>query len=130
MAKASGSAAAYQKFDRGMMFWFSHEHVIYILYDARNRPRWQQFSDEYDANQPDQDPSLVPPEGRIQPKRGFGFVWRSRAAVRDRIGWGVLAESGYLGAVQIDSVGNRYIQGPAGEVYQLMNDQSDWKQVK
>ena len=45
--------------------------------------------------------SIIAPDGRVAPVRGFGLVWRGEANgaesvwIRDKIGWGLYPESGF-----------------------------------
>jgi hypothetical protein len=84
---------------------------------------------------PEDDPSLVPPEGLYQPVRGFGVAWRDEQAtpgfrVRDRLGWAIDQEFGVSGAAfQCDSAPKYvtcYLSGPGGAVYVLKPERSGW----
>ena len=46
------------------------------------------------------DPAIVPPDGRFQPIRGFGKLWRERPDVRDRLGWALGVELGFDAKLQ------------------------------
>jgi hypothetical protein len=120
-------AAAFQKFERGAMIWFGPDKVIFTIYDQGKKPNWNHFPDEYADGMQDLDPSLVAPEGMAQPIRGFGLIWRTKPGLRDRVGWATGQETSYTAAYQVDTLGNRYLQGPTGEVYQLKADQSGWQ---
>jgi hypothetical protein len=112
-----------------MMIWFGPDRTIFAIYQTTNKPRWQQFADTWTPGAPESDPSLVPPEGMLQPVRGFGIVWRSNARVRQRLGWATSAEIAFQGAFQLDTLGNRFIRGARNEVYQLTSDLADWRVV-
>ena len=43
------------------------------------------------------DPTITPPSGYYQPRRGFGKIWREQAGARDKLGWATANERG-LGA--------------------------------
>jgi hypothetical protein len=118
--------AAFQGFELGFMIWYGPEKIIYTVYTSSGRRAWNQFPDQWNATMPENDPSLVPPEGKLQPVRGFGLLWRNTQGVRERLGWAVGNEVGYVANVQLDSNGNRYIQLPTGGVYMLKGDKSDW----
>ncbi len=82
--------AASQDFERGIMVWREDERLIYVLYDGDG---WEAYYDEWREGMPEQDPAYgPPPEGLIQPKRGFGLVWQEHPSVRDRVGWGLNEE--------------------------------------
>jgi photosystem II stability/assembly factor-like uncharacterized protein len=67
---------AEQPFERGRMIWDAKTAQIYVLLETGT---WQAFDDTFkDGVDPSSDPALVPPQGRIQPVRGFGKVWRQQ----------------------------------------------------
>lgn len=77
--------AASQDFQYGYMLWREDEQLVYVLYDAGG---WESYPDLWQEGMLEQDPSFgPPPEGLIQPKRGFGLVWQEYPAARDRLGW-------------------------------------------
>jgi hypothetical protein len=82
-----------EDFEHGFMFWFSGKNgpTIWVLFrDAQggNSGEWQAFTDTWQEGQPETDPSIVPPDAaHIQPKRGFGKLWRTEPGLRDALGW-------------------------------------------
>jgi hypothetical protein len=86
------SSAAEQSFENGRMIWLAHDDRIYAFFDDGT---YQTFEDTWVAGQPDTDPALVPPAGRVVPVRGFGKVWSGDADVRSRLGWALAAEQGF-----------------------------------
>lgn len=92
---------AIQPFTNGTMVWASgsDEEPAYI-YVLVNDGTWQRFEDlwqEGDAEIAD----LTPPAGQIEPKRGFGLVWREHlGGVNATIGWGLEEEAGREIAIQ------------------------------
>ncbi|HLY27330.1 MAG TPA: hypothetical protein VKQ72_13375 [Aggregatilineales bacterium] len=123
-AKQTGSAS-YQPFEHGFMIYFEPGNVIFAAFDS-GRLRWGQYTNTWQNGMPDSDPTIAAPQGMFQPVRGFGLVWRGQVGVRDRLGWATAAEASYQGALQIDTDGNRYVQGPSGEVYALSADFKRW----
>jgi hypothetical protein len=98
--EAISTWAAEQVFERGRMLWFQEVrfgniiegNLLFVLYDDG---QWQWLVDTWTPDQPESDPTIVPPEGRFQPVRGFGKAWRDHPQVRERIGWGLAPEQGY-----------------------------------
>jgi hypothetical protein len=86
------SSAAEQVFENGRMFWTQHDQRIYVLL---NDGTYRTYDDTWTAAEPDRDPALVPPEGRYQPLRGFGKVWRTQPDVRAQLGWATAVEQGF-----------------------------------
>lgn len=111
---AGFSWAAEQPFENGRMIWLQEilgestasgtpeGPYVYVLYEDDQLPQWQRFNDTWTSEQPETDPAIVPPEGLRQPIRGFGKLWRTNAAVRERLGWALEPERGFDGAYQID----------------------------
>ena len=76
---------AEQPFEQGRMFWDSSTRQIYVLSQADS---WQAFEDTWNDDQPATDPALTPPQGLVQPQRGFGKVWRDQLGGPEAaIGW-------------------------------------------
>lgn len=94
-APAERTFAAEQKFENGRMLWVASQGRIYVLYDDGDTPGWQSFADTWTDGEPEFDRDLVPPEGRFQPVRGFGKLWRENTAVAARLGWAIEREGGY-----------------------------------
>ncbi len=80
-----------ESFIGGYMFWRGDLRLIYALFTDGT---WQSFVDTWYDGQLEWDPTIVPPAGYYQPKRGFGKVWREQAGVRDKISWATKEERG------------------------------------
>jgi hypothetical protein len=100
-AKPTFTVGAEQLFESGRMMWLQELHlseassmqnVIFVLYGAGD---WEQFDDTWTSDQPESDPTLIPPEGLHQPVRGFGKLWRGNDGVRQRLGWGLAPEAAF-----------------------------------
>jgi len=88
------SQAAYQPFERGHMVWLEGNRNIYVLYASG---RFEIYNDLFEEGDPEIDPSITPPAGLYQPKRGFGLIWRTEPGVRDRLGWATAPEQPFQG---------------------------------
>lgn len=126
------SSGSFQQFQNGIMLWVGQQDAIYVLYDSANLPRWQVFNDTYTDDVPDTDPAFDnAPAYTWQPRRGFGLLWRSQPAARDRLGWSVIEfETPFTTQVQISSDGTIYLLEPRGGVYALTPDGSEWKRYE
>lgn len=91
------SLAAQQTFEGGTMVWHAKTKQIFAMYyDETGKPSFSIFTDTFDqAFDAESDPSLTPPDGKLQPIRGFGKVWRSYPDIRERLGWATSAETAY-----------------------------------
>ncbi len=90
-----------QRFEHGIMFWNQQEQKIYVLYITRfPPPLWEVYPDAWTVDQPEFDPTLVPPDGLYQPVRGFGLLWRTHSEIREKLGWAIAPEASYQTAIQ------------------------------
>ncbi len=89
--------AARQYFERGTMIWREDTRRIYVLSDDG---KVSEYEDTWTEGQPDSDPNIVAPANLQQPRRGFGKLWRSNAAVREQMGWALTEELGYTAQAQ------------------------------
>jgi len=93
-----GPRAGEQRFQYGAMFWREDLWKIYVVHNAGS---WAVYDDTYTDDQPETDPTLVPPPGLIQPKRGFGKVWREQlGGPNSIIGWATEIEGEIAGHFQ------------------------------
>jgi hypothetical protein len=100
---AQSSWAAEQVFEGGRMLWlqdgslvsenYKGQPLIFVLYTNGNS--WEVYTDTWTSTEPDSDPTLAPPEGLIQPIRGFGKVWRNSPKVQNQLHWALAAEQGF-----------------------------------
>jgi hypothetical protein len=92
--------AAEQPFENGRIVWleevrgetFVSQGQLLVLYADGT---YEQYQDAWTEDQPEDDPAIVPPEGLLQPIRGFGKLWRETAGVRDKLGWATAPEQGF-----------------------------------
>jgi hypothetical protein len=110
---ACSSPAVEQRFEGGRMIWLKEVPAacslsgdtegpfIYVLYSDDQYPSWQRFLDTWTPAQPADDPTIVPPEGKYQPVRGFGKLWRNDTELQGRLGWALAPEQGFDGKYQI-----------------------------
>jgi hypothetical protein len=125
------SPAAEQPFENGVMIWLAANDSILVFYADG---RWQRFEDTWSEGQPESDPTILPPEGRFQPIRGFGKVWRERPAVGEALGWAVGVELGFESTFQEQTALPErspltYLRTYNGQIYGLIErapDQGEW----
>lgn len=85
-------AAAYQPFQNGFMLWLGPSNQVLVFF---NNGTYRAYADSFAEGDMESDPTIVPPEGLLQPVRGFGLVWRRYPEVRDGLGWATASESGF-----------------------------------
>lgn len=131
---ATFSWAAEQHFEHGRMVWLEDNDTIYVFYEdgavyyPEHYPDWQghfeRFEDIWTPDEPESDPTVVPPEGLYQPIRGFGKVWRENPEVRERLGWAIAPEQGFEGALQHEH--HEGSSSGANEYLWTVDDQVIW----
>jgi len=116
LAEATVTWAAFQPFERALMFWRADRRDIDVLHTDG---WWAGYDDTWDESQPVDDPSLTPPEGLLQPIRGFGKVWRGLlGGPQVEVGWALESERGYEMTTQSFGGGWMFL-GAEGEVFIL-----------
>ncbi len=88
-------SGAHQPYQNGRMIWVSSlgagtQAAIYALL---NDGTYQRLNDTFVEGVDPESVGSVPPEGLLEPQRGFGKAWRENPPVRDRIGWATAPES-------------------------------------
>lgn len=128
---------AEQLFQGGRMFWVEPTRQIWVLIvTGEGRGSWTIYPDAYeDGIDPEVDTTIVPPEGLLQPQRGFGKLWRQNADVREGLGWATTPEFGYVSPYEyhpggtIDRQG-RYQSAPGYHIlYSLYQEQFRFNEV-
>ena len=131
---------AEQRFEGGWMFWLQPNGQIWLLTvneDGENI--WTVYDDNFVDGDLETDPEIVAPEGRLQPLRGFGKLWRENFEVRSAIGWALEDEMGHTTRYEFHHGGsvdaaNNYVSGPGyhlvesfyGDTFQFNEKDSTW----
>lgn len=125
---------AFQPYEQGAMIWVADSlgasggGGIYAIY---NNGTYQRFSDTWADGIDPVSTGLTPPEGRIEPIRGFGKVWRESGNVRDSLGWATDGEQGGEAVVQIFERGEMLYVPQTGQTYILVSGQpSTWTSIQ
>lgn len=87
------SSASWQTFEHGYMMYWAQTGTILVFYDSGE---WQLIPSATYAHLPENPIQEAPPVGYSKPIFGFGKVWGHFPEIRQRLGWGVYAEQGYL----------------------------------
>src|SRR5205823_4987940 len=74
--------------------------VLYASDSTLNQGTWEEFDDTFKDGEPEFDPNIAAPTADangnsvalFQPHRGFGKLWRTNQAVRDKLGWATTPE--------------------------------------
>lgn len=109
---------AEQVFEGGRMFWVQPRRQIWVMVDDGNGSgKWTIYEDVFEDGEAEFDPTLEVPEGKYQPERGFGKLWRENPALNEALGWGLTPEFGYVSNYEYHPGGqvsaqNQYTPGP------------------
>ncbi len=113
------TTTAVQAFEHGTMIYVQSPSAIYVLtLDGRFR----RFDDTWVSGVDPEIGGETPPLGLIEPKRGFGKVWRLNLDVRGSLGWGVTDEQGASGSYQAFDHGRALFLPPRGDTILLIDD--------
>jgi hypothetical protein len=99
---------AEQTFENGRMFWLDPIDQIWVMIqnaDDRRSGIWMVFNDAFQEGDQEFDPSIEPPEGFLQPERGFGQLWRENDEIRGALGWATQGEIGHVSDYQYQPSG-------------------------
>jgi hypothetical protein len=84
-----------QEFEGGHMLYRPDTQQILVRF--ADDGRWASFADPY---QGEPEPDATPPEGRVEPRLGFGKLWRTNQGLHDRLGWALADERYFQGALE------------------------------
>ncbi|NJL93909.1 MAG: hypothetical protein HC915_09355 [Anaerolineae bacterium] len=87
---------AFQSYENGIMIWVSRlpdtgQGGIFAIF---NNSTYQRFNDTWQSGVDPESLGVAAPEGRLEPVRGFGKIWRESIGVRDGLGWATTPELG------------------------------------
>lgn len=134
---------AEQVFQNGRMFWVQPTREVWVMIaadDTGTHGEWLIFEDSFVEGEDEIDPELTPPADTIQPRRGFGKLWRQNENLRTGLGWGITEEFGFVTDYEyrsggyLDSDGN-YMPGPGvhvlvsagNEIFAFDEDGQTWR---
>jgi hypothetical protein len=114
----------FQRFEHGVMFWRESDKSIFVISELRTRQgeetdSWWRVADTFRDGEPEDDPALQPPNGLLQPVRGFGKAWRSNAFIREALGWAVGSEA-EVSSLWQHFEGGWMMTGPGGNPIYVM----------
>ncbi len=127
---------AEEVFEHGRMFWIQPQEQIWVMYDnGQGSGQWQVYENTYKDGEPASDPSIVPPDGKYQPVRGFGKLWREHPEIKDKLGFGITPEFGYVSNYeyhpggQVDAQG-KWVPGTGYHIlFSLYNEKFQFNEV-
>jgi hypothetical protein len=111
---------AQQSFEKGYMIWIQARKIVWVLIQNPSNPNvglWYVYQDSFDETVDQEDGSIVAPDGKFVPRRGFGKLWRLTPGLREALGWAITPEFALNTEYKYQPGGfldqdNRYIPGP------------------
>ena len=127
---------AEEVFEHGRMFWILPRKQIWVMYDnGQGNGEWKVYDDTWADTDPASDPSIVPPDGKFQPLRGFGKLWRGNPDIKNKLGFGITPEFGYVSNYEyhpgglVDAQG-KWVPGPGFHIlFSLYNEKFQFNEV-
>jgi hypothetical protein len=107
---------------------FEHGSMLYLqgspgsIYALTLDGRFRRFDDTWVSGVDPESGGETPPLGLLEPKRGFGKVWRNNLDVRGALGWAVTEEQGAGGSLQLFDHGRAIFLSQRGESLLLIDD--------
>ena len=129
------SSQAEQQFEGGFMVWMGITGEIFVFFNEYEEDEvgWIRVFDSFEDGDPERDETIIAPEGRFQPVRGFGQIWRTNDQVRERLGWAIEPESGYDGMLQragiLEDTQILYMRTRDGGIVELISETNAWRLV-
>ena len=121
---------AWQEFERGYMLWRIDTGKIYVLsLEGAEGGSWQEYNDPWEEGKypSDIDPDIIPPPGLVQPKRGFGLLWREQlGGPKSDIGWALMEEEGLCAVVQPFEKGFMFRYNPEEHSDEVVEECQVW----
>ncbi len=122
------AAGAFQPFERGFMIWLPRPDLDNpYIYAFSGTGEVMIYPDTWRDVEQESDPTLNPPNGLLQPVRGFGKVWRELVWPQDKLGRATANESAFQLKFQVEAresiPGVSYLTLPDGRILKLMDFQ-------
>ncbi|MEO0561730.1 MAG: hypothetical protein AAF125_06435 [Chloroflexota bacterium] len=90
----SSAASAYQAYQGGFMIWVDSPTSNGTIYAFSVSGEYLSYPDTWTSGVDPERGGETPPDGLIEPIRGFGKVWRDNPIVRNTLGWATGTELG------------------------------------
>lgn len=125
---------AEQVFENGRMMWLGPTKQIWVMIlSDEGKGQWKVYEDTFADGDMETDPSIKPPDGLLQPSRGFGKLWRDNPEIREALGWATTPEFGYVSRYEYhpgadNGPGYHILFSLYGEAFRFneSDDFSDW----
>ncbi len=116
----TSTVTAVQSFERGSMLYIqgSPNYIYVLTYDGRFR----RYDDTWIAGVDPESGGETPPLGLLEPRRGFGKVWRSNPDARGALGWAINDEQGASSPLLLFDRGRAVFLPQRGESYLMSDD--------
>jgi hypothetical protein len=110
--------AAFQAFDYGYMIWVSDTQEVWVFF-GKDRGSLQGYALGTYAYLPDNPITENPPPGHVKPINAFGRIWGHDVQLRQRIGWPIASEQGYIATTQVLDNGQFNLSIPDRRIFKI-----------
>jgi hypothetical protein len=116
----SSTVSAVQSFEHGSMLYLqgSPNYIYVLTLDGRFR----RYDDTWVSGVDPESGGETPPLGLLEPRRGFGKVWRNNLEARGALGWAIDEEQGATSPLQLFERGRAVFLPQRGQAYVLSED--------
>lgn len=89
-----------QPFEGGHMFWVAQIDLAFITFGG-DQGDWTLYQIKWVDNGSPESCNVQVPAGKIQPIRGFGWIWCREQEIQNRLGWALDTERGFSAGVDL-----------------------------
>jgi hypothetical protein len=107
-----------QQFEHGRMLWVEEWASISVLYDGGDS-HYDAYDDLFSPDKTQPAPLTMPDSPLIEPRQGFGKIWRELGGPTGALGWATADEQSYSATIQYFERGAT-IQRPDSSAYALL----------
>ena len=110
------TSVADQQFEHGRMLWVEEWASISVLHEGG---AYEAYDDLFSPDEVQPAPLTVPDSTLIEPRQGFGKIWRQLGGPTSALGWATAGEESYPATIQYFQRGAA-IQRPDGTEYSFL----------
>ena len=100
-----------QPFENGTMLWLREWGSVTILNAGGT---YEAYNDQYSVDKPEALGLTPPLPGLLEPRQGFGAIWRKIGGPTAQLGWAIGPETSYVASVQYFERGAVILRGDLG----------------
>ena len=82
------------------MFWHAQASLVTITMGS-DQGDWMFYKEHWNQSGPAESCTVQVPSGKLQPVRGFGWIWCQDKTIRDKLGWALDVERPFSPGVDL-----------------------------